>query len=375
MLRGYSGTLIRTKQKVVVVMKICICIGKLSYSGAENVVRFLLESFIKREYETSVLLLEREPTESENVNGLRVESAIVNTSSMLSTVQRVVNIRRALKRLRPDIFIIFNCEMAFSSIPATFFLRKMKTVVCERNDPTMVPARRSRRRLRDFLYRFADVGVYQTERIAQYFERITPNNFVIENPIRQKGAMCVDVAKRRKVFATVARLDDKQKNQSMMIRGFVSAAMKHPEYELHLIGDGPDRAKYEALVNRLNANKRVKFLGRHENPQELISDCRAFLLTSEYEGMPNALIEAMSIGLPCISTNCLGGGAEALIKDGFNGIIIDRNDEEALTRNIIRLMEDEELCRNLGENAFYINERLDAEVITNAWDAMFRSML
>ena len=84
-------------------------------------------------------------------------------------------------------------------------------------------------------------------------------------------------------------------------------------------------------------------------------------------GMPNALIEAMAQGKPCISTKCSGGGAEYLIHDGENGILIDCNDVEACARSIDLLMSDESKRNSLGEKAFEVNRMLNVEVITNRW--------
>ena len=356
-------------------MKICFCIGRMSFSGAENVVRFLAESLLKRGHEVSVLLLERLPDESEYIEGLTVESAIVPGTGVKNILRRVCMERQALKRLRPDVFVIFNCEMAFSAVPASFGLRHTKVVVCERNDPEMVPPSPKRRKLRDILYRLAHAGVYQTERISGYFEKATPVRFVVENPIRGRYDPCLPLAQREPVFVTVARLDDRQKNQSMLIRAFVRAAQVHPEYQLHLLGDGPDEEKYRALIRELGAEDKVKLLGKHSAPQEYIRRCRGFVLTSEYEGMPNALIEAMAVGLPCISTDCGGGGAAALIQNNENGILIDRGDEEALTKQILRLMEDETLCEKLGDAAHQINQRLDPQKVTENWETMCKTLL
>ncbi len=355
-------------------MKICFCIGKLSFSGAENVVRFLLESLLKRGHEVSVLLLERLPNEEEHIEGLKVESAIVHGGGVKNALKRIRMERKALKRLKPDVFIIFNCEMAFSTVPASLFMPKTKRVVCERNDPTMVPPGEKRRRLRNRIYKLADAGVYQTEVIRDYFKGITKQSFVIENPIRKVYDMCAPIAERKKVFTTVARLDDKQKNQTMMIRAFAKAAAMHPEFELHMLGDGPDEEKYKKLIAELGAEKNIKLLGRHPAPSDYTKDSYAFLLSSEFEGMPNALLEAMAVGLPCISTDCGGGGAAALIQNGKNGILTARGDEEAFTREILRFMEDEAYATALGNEAYRINERLDPEKITDAWEKLCLSI-
>ena len=356
-------------------MKICFCIGKLTFSGAENVVRYLVTQLIQRGYDVSVILMEELPGENDGITGLTVESAIVRGSGFANVLKRVRSIRLSLKKIKPDAFVIFNYAMANTAVPAAMFLRKTKVIVCERNAPTCVPKSKKRVKLRDFLFGFSDVCVSQTDEIAAYFKEIVKNNVVIPNPIREKAEKCPDVSNRSNVFATVARLDDYQKNQTMMIRAFSTVIEKHPEYELHFLGGGPDMEKYKKLIAELGIENNVKFLGNVKNPTEYIKNCRGFLLSSNYEGMPNALIEAMSIGLPSVSTRCLGGGAEALIIDGKSGFLVDINDEKTFSERICALIEDEDLCRRLGDNAYEINDILNGDRIVSMWENLFKELI
>lgn len=352
-------------------MKICFCIGKLSFSGAENVIRYLSEQLIAKGHEVSAVLLEKMPDASDNIEGLIAENAIISEGGFKNALKRIKAERAALKKLKPDVFVIFNYAMAFTAVPASLAIPGTKVIVCERNDPTMVPKTSKRRMARDILFGWADACVSQTEAISSYFDKKVKKRYVIPNPIREKGSMCPELSQRKNIFVTVARLDDYQKNQTMMIKGFAEAIKNNPGFELHFLGSGDDLEKYKDLVRELGAENNIKFLGRHPNPSEYIRNCRAFLLTSDYEGMPNALIEAMSIGLPCISTDCLGGGAAALIKSGENGFLIDRNDVKSLAEKISLLMDDDTLCNKLGKNAFNINETLSGDRIVAEWEKLF----
>ena len=349
-------------------MKICFCIGSLKFSGAENVIRYVAEQLIIRGYDVSAILMGNMPEKNEIIDNLKVENAIVLDKGIIGICRRINKIRSSLKKIKPDIFIIFNFSMAYTAIPATKGFKGLKVVACERNDPISVPRSKKRRYVRDFLFKHTDVCVSQTETIANYFRPFVKNNYVIPNPLRANYVKCSRIEERKKIFATVARLDDYQKNQSMMIRAFAKVLKIHPEYQLHFLGAGNDLEKYIQLVEKLGIEKSVKFLGDVSSPLETIKNYRAFLLTSNYEGMPNALMEAMAIGLPCISTDCNGGGAKALIRNGYNGIIIKRNDEEALERSILNLITDEQLCTTLGDNAYRINETLYGENIVDMWE-------
>ena len=135
-----------------------------------------------------------------------------------------------------------------------------------------------------------------------------------------------------------------------------------------MYGDGPDKAKYEKLIKELGMEEKVILFGRVENVSERLKDVEIFVLTSKFEGMPNALIEAMATGLPCISTDCGGGGAAALIENGVNGILIKQNDENAYVEALHKLADDENLRIEMGKEAYKINEKLDIEKIATMWE-------
>ena len=153
----------------------------------------------------------------------------------------------------------------------------------------------------------------------------------------------------------------------MLIKAFSKVENKYPQLKLYIAGEGPDREKYEKLIETLGLEKKVTLLGNVSDPTSVVKDATLFIMTSNHEGMPNALIEAMAQGKPCISTRCSGGGAEYLIHDGENGILIDCNDVEACARSIDLLMSDESKRNRLGEKAFEVNRMLNVEVITNRW--------
>lgn len=356
-------------------MKICFCIGKLSFSGAENVIRYLAEGLIERNHEVSIILTEQMPKPQDMIEKLTVSDAVISEGGLINALRRIKSIRQSLYEIRPDIFVIFNYTMAFTAIPASIGLGWMKVVVCERNPPECVPKTKARKMARDFLFHFPDACVSQTRQIASYFSKIAKNNYVIPNPIRTHGVLCSDVSERKKIFVTVARLDDYQKNQSMMIRAFARIVSNFPEYELHFLGEGPDRNKYDQMVRDLGIENNVKFLGRVSEPIEYIKQCRVFLLSSNYEGMPNALIEAMSIGLPCISTDFLGGAASALITNEVNGMLVPLADESLFASSMVTLIRGDEICRELGKNAFKINQTLDGKKIISEWESVCSTII
>ena len=101
---------------------------------------------------------------------------------------------------------------------------------------------------------------------------------------------------------------------------------------------------------------------------ERLEKASMFVLSSDYEGMPNALMEAMASGLPCVSTDCGGGGARFLVQNGDNGILIPQKDEVALASAMEKILSDESLSAKLGENARKLQETLAPEKIYGEWE-------
>jgi glycosyltransferase involved in cell wall biosynthesis len=132
--------------------------------------------------------------------------------------------------------------------------------------------------------------------------------------------------------------------------------------------------KKKTLVSELGLKDRVVFAGFCNNVIGEIAKARLFLFTSNYEGMPNALMEAMSVGLPCISVDCDGGAAKYLIKDSINGILINKNDIDALEKQMRRLLDDELFSQRLADNARRINEDLSPDNIYSKWEEVIRAV-
>jgi len=130
--------------------------------------------------------------------------------------------------------------------------------------------------------------------------------------------------------------------------------MKEPtEWRTHLkprlliVGTGTLEKQLQRIADDLNLQESVKFLGLHRNVIHLLQQAWGFVLPSRWEGMPNALLEAMSCGLPCIATRV--SGSEDVIQDGVNGLIVESERPAAMAQALRRLIEDTELAQRLGQ--------------------------
>lgn len=358
-------------------MKLCFAIGSLSYSGAEKIMYHLLKELKSRGHEVSVILIAcEEAYDNIDLEGIkqfaifdREEEA--NRNRFARIYKRQQRIRKVLLENEFDLVVSFGVRYNLDVIQACRGI-KVKTVLCERNDPYNDPASKLLRIRRKISYKKANAFVFQTEDIKNFFEdSIRKRAAVIPNFIEKRVLKEELCSEKRNSFVTCARLDDNQKNQTALIKAFYEFSKTNESYKLEFYGDGPDRKKYEQLIAELNMQDKIILHGRINNPMSEVKKCKFFVFSSKYEGMPNALIEAMAYGMPCIATDCSGGGVRALIENGVNGIIVPYGDQDALLSEMIRLSKDESLGARLGENAYEINDKLEMQNIISMWENFF----
>ncbi len=360
-------------------MNICFAIGTLNYSGAEKIVRHLIEKLNDGENQISVMLLSCSapistvPAEVTQYP-LYVDPSVFK-NPLKRVVQRIKGIRKVVNNNRFDVVVsfgvVFNMDVALGLIGTN-----TKLILCERNDPVYDPRSKFQRLRRSLTYPFADGYVFQTETIKSFFsKRIQSKSIVIPNFIEKTVEQSETYHPVRQAWATSARLDDNQKNQSTLIKAFSLFAKDHPNYKLEMYGDGPDRRKLEEYAIKCGVKNDVLFMGRVSNPMLEIRLCKGFILTSRFEGMPNSLIEAMAYAMPCISTDCSGGGAKALITNDVNGLLLQNDRPKTIAAAMGRLSDDDEYATRLGVNAYKINENLNIDKIINEWAAYFDAVV
>ena len=171
---------------------------------------------------------------------------------------------------------------------------------------------------------------------------------------------------RRKVIVTAGRLEN-QKNHIMTLRAFARFAVEHPEYELEIFGKGTERARLGEVASILGIDDRVKFMGFSPDAVNSVRTASAFVMSSRYEGLSNSMIEALCMGVPTVCTRCLGCGAEAVISNGVNGILVDIDDAEAEAAALARLVDDGVFAESLSCEAAHLRNALSLERIGAQW--------
>ncbi len=238
---------------------------------------------------------------------------------------------------------------------------KCRKIVSERNDPSCQDERYRKRAL--FVNRRADHIVFQTKRVQEmYPDNIRRKSSVIVNPVE---VSCMAASVKAKKIVTVGRLVE-QKNQMMLLKAFMLYHKSHPDYHLYLYGKGELLHELMQVARNYNIGRFVHFEGFKDNIHEVIADAEQFVFSSDYEGLPNALMEAMMMGHACISTAC--NGPDVLIDNEKNGLLVPVGDAEALSCAMCRLSDDPGLRERLGRAAAVTAQEWKAERIVRLWE-------
>ena len=266
-----------------------------------------------------------------------------------------------------DVYIVMGVPMCMYVIPA-LKNSKAKVIVSERNDPRNFQGKTITRILSRWLMNRADGFVFQTRDACDYYKRYKGRSVVIPNPVADVPVILERLPneQRDKVIVTAGRLVP-QKNHEMLIKAFGIIADRFPEYKLIIYGEGGLKAQLQQLTKELSISDRVLFPGSVNDLHERIKNAELFVLSSDFEGMPNALMEAMAMGLTCISTDCPCGGPKDLINDGENGLLIPVGNVGACAGAIVKYLCDKEEADRFGSAAQEVREKYSRDNICSNW--------
>lgn len=354
--------------------KIIFHLNNLDHGGAERVVTTMANYFVS--IGDNVFIATEETVENEFSINNKIQRVNVGLSEKQKGYSRlgqfsarIKNLRRFLNKEKPDIVIAFATKASYRAIMATLFT-KFPVIISIRCNPFQHYTNPRDRLLTAVLFSRAEGNVFQTEGAKSFFsKKIQRQSRIIINPINEKYIGCPKPDLRRKAVVQSGRLTD-FKNQLMLIEAFMQVHKKHPDYVLEIYGgDSKDGTKelLEASIEKNQAREFITLMGDSDALEKQLIDASVFAFSSDYEGLPNALLEALAMGLPVVATDCPCGGPRTLIRDGENGLLVPIKDAEAMAAGINRLIEDEELAERLGENARHIANIANTEAICNQW--------
>ena len=247
-----------------------------------------------------------------------------------------------------------------------------RIIFSERADPVRLMKKRFGRKFIEKYYSRADCAVFQTEDAKNtYPENIAEKGVVIFNPISPELPEPYDGV-RSKNITTFCRIS-RQKNLPLLIDAFKNVHKDYPDYKLRIIGspqNADDESVFEDIkkqISDLSLEESVIFEPFSKDVHSLIIKDAVYVNSSDYEGMSNAMLEAMAIGLPCVCTDCPIGGANAVIKDGENGLLVKLGSADELSKSIKKVISDKSLADTLSANGRKIRDELSVGRITDMW--------
>lgn len=355
----------------------------LTRGGAERVIANLCNEALSEKYRVTIITCMNKPVGYELKPGIE-HICIEKTSDMhyRNLGERFLKRRKMLKQIleecKPDVLLCFLPEPNFLALSLKKFFG-FPMIISVRNDPVREYRNPVYQVIMRLLYPKADGYVFQTQQAKEYFgfsKHIMEKSCVIPNPLGRTFVdyKTVEEKERKKIIANVGKLSS-QKNQMLLIKAFSQIADKCPEYVLHIYGEGEKRKELEDLIESLNLQGRAELCGNVSNLHEKMEDAAVFVLSSDYEGMPNALMEAMAMGIPCISTDCPCGGPDYLINDGENGLLVPVGNKDKMAQAMKCLAEDRVMAERLGKNAAEISQKLNPDVIHEQWEGYIRRFL
>lgn len=355
--------------------------------GAERVIANMCNEYLVHRYRVTIITCMNRPLEYELHEKIQVIAVDNNAEEAKQNMaarflRRRSRLGKILGELSPDILLCFLPEpnMLACSLKRPWRLRnslRFPVIISVRNDPVREYKSRVRYLMMRALYPRADGYVFQTQGAMDYFsfsKHMTDTACVIPNPLSRAFLNYPRAGKRVKKIVSVGSLS-RQKNQRLLIDAFAEIHEKYPEYVLEICGEGMLRKELQSYLNEKGLSCRVSLTGQVDTIAEQIYDASLFVMSSDYEGMPNALIEAMALGLPCISTDCPCGGPRFLIKDKVNGRLVPVGDVEKLSAAMEELLSSPVQAEQMGEQARKIQERLHPDVINKTWDDYIRKYL
>lgn len=358
--------------------KIILYIGSLARGGAERVVVNLAEYLQKDGYEIVIVTKEQEKVEYKVPHGVRrILGDICGDEIVASRIKnfcnRVKKLRQIWKTEKPDLIVSF---IKKNNLMAILSSRGLKV-------PILVAVRSAAFReypglykhIAKVLFRMADGVIVQTPEQAAYFgKKIKRKTCMLPNPIRPEFMEEVFTGERRDEIVTVGRLDN-NKNQSMLVEAFARIASQYPNMKVFLYGDGDRRGKIADLIRKKGLENRVLLAGQQTDVKAKIQGARIFVLTSRVEGIPNAMIEAMALGIVPVSTDFGGGGAGQLIEDGENGFIIPVDDVDALAERLKHILSNPVEEGRMRERAKEVCVRFAPEQVNKQWKRYFEQFI
>ncbi len=353
-------------------------IHSLNKGGAERVLLTIAAAFAAEPGSEAVILTDVvDELEYPLPEGLR-RISIDEDKTVTSAPRRLKAMRDHIRREDPDSIVVFMLPSVIRAVIALLFTKYRVIAAVRANPSDGYSEGRKRWLLFRCLNRCRRIVCQTEEQVLFFPEKLRKKCVIIQNPIfpefaekaaellRDGGRKPESEGKPRGRIVAVGRLR-KFKNHKLLIEAFANLAADYPQVSVSIIGEGYYREELEKAIREKGMENRIFLPGDSSQVEKDIADALVYVLTSNSEGMPNALMEAMALRLPVISTDCPGGGPRSLIRDGINGLLVPVGDAEKLEQAIRTLLNDGKLRRRLGDEAGKIVETNKLSRIVDQW--------
>lgn len=349
-------------------MKLTFVTSTLHAGGSERVMSLLANTFAQKGYEVEIVCINKHLVFYPIDEKVKVWFAEDEVKSP-SILKKVFWLRNHIKNDRPNVVIAFMLEVYCVTL-ASLIGVSVPVISSERIDPHFFG--RAKGLLRWLLLRRTTHLVVQTVRIKDFYSaKLQSRTTIIPNPVTDKVFSLTPTLKQKRIIA-VGRLAY-QKNYPMMFRAFAKVHHDFPDWQLVVYGNGPQKDEIRGVIERLGMEGHIILAGKSDHVVEEMNKSSLFVMSSDYEGMSNALLEAVCVGLPVISTDV--SGARDLITEGVNGYIVPVGNERALTLALSSMLSSPEKMDEMGRQSKALAPRFREEQIVGQWEELIKKVV
>lgn len=353
---------------------IAIVIESLGGGGAQHVATTLANAWCAEGIATNVITLRGPESDVFHLDPRINRVAIGGShdshnvlSAILANAHRILRLRAALKASAAGNILGFVAATNVLTILASIGLG-MHVTVSERNDPARQSLGRAWNILRKLVYRHADLVVANSNAAITTMSNYVPveRQRWLPNPLRAAPAGSgVTIPISNPFFLAVGRLD-RQKGYDVLLDAFAELKTDLPDWHLVILGGGPMKDELGQQAANLGISDRVYFAGYMADPFPWYRAAKVFVHPARFEGLPNAVLEAMSERLPVVVTDSQEGLRDMLV-DHKSGMVVPVNSARALAAAMMEAAKDPELRRRLGSAASVAVEPCKAAYAVAAW--------